>query len=104
MQQRLQTTSERNGSIKVKALINNCKPREKNDAGLASLEGTRAVIGALWKFLNVLLVCLGHFLRLQLELLLGLLGYDDRILCLRSYMMQVRKCLCKKVHRMKYTQ
>jgi hypothetical protein len=35
------------------------------------------VIGALWKFFNVLLVCFGHLLRLHLELLLGLLGYDD---------------------------
>ena len=68
---------------------------EKNAPGLASLEGARAVIGALWKFLNVLLVCFGHFLRLHLELLLGLLGYDDWALSLRSYMMHVRKCLCK---------
>ena len=29
MQQRLQTTPERNASIKVKHLINNCKPRRK---------------------------------------------------------------------------
>jgi hypothetical protein len=56
--------------------------------GLASLEGARTVIGALRKFLNVLLVCFGHFLRLHLELLLGLLGYDDRALGLRSYMMR----------------
>jgi hypothetical protein len=35
------------------------------------------VIGALQKFLNVLLVYFGHFLQLHLELLLGLLGYDD---------------------------
>ena len=53
------------------------------------------MIGALRKFLNVLLVCFGHFLRLHLELLLGLLGYDDRALGLRSCMMHVRKCLCK---------
>jgi hypothetical protein len=59
------------------------------------------VIGALWKLLNVLLVSLGHLLRLYLELLLGLLGYDDWILYLRSCIMQVRKCLCKKVHQMK---
>jgi hypothetical protein len=38
------------------------------------------VIGALRKFLNILLVCFGHLLRLHLELLLGLLGYDDRAL------------------------
>jgi hypothetical protein len=35
------------------------------------------VIGALRKFFNVLLVCFGHLLRLHLELLLRLLGYDD---------------------------
>jgi hypothetical protein len=46
------------------------------------------VIGALRKFLNVLLVGFGHFLRLHLELLLGLLGYDDWVLGLRSCMMQ----------------
>ena len=83
MQQRLQTTPKHNASIKVKHLINNCKPRE-NAPGLASLEGARAVIGALWKFLNVLLVGFGHFL----WLLLGLLGYDDWVLGLRSCMMQ----------------
>ena len=87
MQQRLQTTPEPNASIKVKHLINNCKPGE-NALGLASLEGARTVIGALRKFLNVLLVGFGHFLRLHLELLLGLLGYDDWVLGLRSYMMQ----------------
>jgi hypothetical protein len=59
------------------------------------------VIGALRKLLNVLLVSLRHLLRLHLELLLGILEYDDWILCLLSCMMQVRKCLCKKVHRMK---
>jgi hypothetical protein len=32
--------------------------------------------GALRKFLTVFLVCFSHFLRLHLELLLGLLGYD----------------------------
>jgi hypothetical protein len=37
--------------------------------GLASLEGTRAVIEALQKFLNVLLVGLRHLLWLHLELL-----------------------------------
>ena len=79
MQQRLQTTPKRNASIKVKHFINNCKPGE-NAPGLASLEGARAVIGALRKFLNVLLVGFGHFLRLHLELLLGLLGYDDWVL------------------------
>ena len=46
MQQRLQTTPELNASIKGKHLINNCKPGE-NAPGLASLEGARAVIGAL---------------------------------------------------------
>ena len=46
------------------------------------------MIGALWKFLNILLVCSGHFLWLHLELLLGLLGYDDRALGLRSCMMR----------------
>jgi hypothetical protein len=45
------------------------------------------VIGALWKLLNVLLVSLRHLLRLHLELLLGLLEYDDWILCLLSCMM-----------------
>jgi hypothetical protein len=40
------------------------------------------VIRALWKFLNVLLVGLGHLLWLHLELLFQLLGYDDWILCL----------------------
>jgi hypothetical protein len=49
----------------------------ENAPGLVSLEGTWAVIGALQKFLNVLLVCFGHFLRLHLELLLGLLGHGD---------------------------
>jgi hypothetical protein len=88
MQQRLQTTPKRNASIKVKALINNCKPGEKNAPGLASLKGTRAVIGALRKFLNVLLVCFGHFLWLHLELLLRFLGYDGRTLGLRSCMMR----------------
>jgi hypothetical protein len=48
-----------------------------NDPGLASLEGAQAVIRALQKFLNVLLVCFGHLMRLHLEPLLGLLGYDD---------------------------
>jgi hypothetical protein len=65
----------------------------ENAPGLASLEGARAVIGALRKFLNVLLVCFGHLLRLHLELLLGLLGYDDWAFGLRSCMMQVFKCL-----------
>ena len=87
MQQRLQTTPERNASIKVKHLINNCKPGE-NALGLASLEGARAVIGALRKFLNVLLVGFWHFLLLHLELLLGLLGNDGWVLGLRSCMMQ----------------
>jgi hypothetical protein len=54
--------------------------------GFASLKGTRAVIGALQKLLNVLLVCLKHLLRLHLELLFRLLGYDNWILCLRSCM------------------
>jgi hypothetical protein len=45
------------------------------------------VIGALWKFLNVLLVYFGDLLRLHLELLLWLLGYDDWALGLRSCMM-----------------
>ena len=57
----------------------------KNAPGLASLEGARTVIGALRKFLNVLLVGFWHFLRLHLELLLG---YDDWVLGLRSCMMQ----------------
>ena len=83
MQQRLQTTPECNASIKGKYLINNCKPGE-NASGLASLEGARTVIGALRKFLNVLLVGFRHFLLLHLELLLGLLGYDDWALGLRS--------------------
>jgi hypothetical protein len=39
------------------------------------------MIGALWKLLNVLLVCLDHLLWLYLKLFLGLLGYDDQILC-----------------------
>ena len=91
MQQRLQTTPERNASIKVKHLLIIAN-RVENAPGLASLEGARAVIGALQKFLNVLLVCFGHFLRLHL----GLLGYDDWALGLRSCMMQVRKCLCKR--------
>jgi hypothetical protein len=64
--------------------------------GLASLEGAQVVIRALQKFLNVLLVCFGHLLRLHLELLLGLLEYDDWALNLRSSMMQVRKFLCKR--------
>ena len=86
MQQQLQTTPERNASIKVKHLINNCKPGE-NALGLASLEGARTVIGALRKFLNVLFG-FRHFLLLHLELLLGLLGNDDWVLGLRSCMMQ----------------
>jgi hypothetical protein len=57
------------------------------------------MIGALWKFLNVLLVGFGHLLRLHLELLLGLLGYDDWILGLRSCTMQMHKCLCKRCFR-----
>jgi hypothetical protein len=44
------------------------------------------VIGALRKLLNVLLVGLGHLLWLHLKLLFRLLGYDDWILCLRSWM------------------
>ena len=79
MQQWLQTTPEHNASIKVKYLINNRKPGE-NAPGLASLEGARTMIGALRKFLNVLLVGFWHFLRLHLELLLRLLGYDDWVL------------------------
>jgi hypothetical protein len=35
------------------------------------------VIGALRKFLNILLIYFEHLLRLHLELLLELLGYDD---------------------------
>jgi hypothetical protein len=35
------------------------------------------MIGALRKLLNVLLIGLGHLLRLHLERLLRLLGYDD---------------------------
>jgi hypothetical protein len=54
------------------------------------------VIEALRKLINVLLVGFGYLLRLHLELLLGLLGYDDWILSLRSYMMQVCKFLCKR--------
>jgi hypothetical protein len=54
-----------------KVLINNRKPREKNAPGLASLEGARAVIGTLRKFLNVLLVCFEHLLRLHLVTPLG---------------------------------
>ena len=53
------------------------------------------MIGALWKFLNVLLVGFGHFLRLHLELLLGLLEYDDQTLGLRSYMMHVLRDYAK---------
>jgi hypothetical protein len=79
-----------------KALINNCKLEERNALGLASLEGARTVIGALQKFFNILFVCFGHLLRLYLELLLGLLGYDDWALGLRSCMMQMCKCLCKR--------
>jgi hypothetical protein len=90
MQQRLQTTSERNTSIKVKHY------RGRNAPGLASLVGTQAVIRALRKFLNVLAVGFGHLLRLHLELLFWLLRYYDWILCLRSYMMYVRKCLRKR--------
>jgi hypothetical protein len=45
------------------------------------------VIGALRKFLNVLLVGFWHFLLLHLELLLWVLGYDDWVLGLRSCMM-----------------
>jgi hypothetical protein len=40
--------------------------RGENALGLASLEGARAVIEALRKFFNVLLVCFGHLLRLHL--------------------------------------
>jgi hypothetical protein len=43
------------------------------------------MIGALRKFLNVLLICFGYLLRLHLELLLG---YDDWTLGLRSCLMQ----------------
>jgi hypothetical protein len=60
-----------------KALMNNCKPGERNALGLASLEGAWTVIGALQKFFNVLLVCFGHLLRLHLGLLLWLLRYYD---------------------------
>jgi hypothetical protein len=52
------------------------------------------MIGALWKLLNVLLVYLGRFLWLQLQLLLGLLGYDDWTLNLRSCMMHMREYSC----------
>jgi hypothetical protein len=38
--------------------------------------------GALRKLLNFLLVGFKHLQWLHLELLLGLLGYDDWILCL----------------------
>ena len=93
MQQRLQTTPERNASIKVKHLINNCKPGRKMLRGLPLSKELGRVIGARRKFLNVLLVYFGHFLRLHLEMLLG---YDDWALGLRSCMMQVRKCLCKR--------
>ena len=88
MQQRLQTTPERNASISSKAFNEIIANREKDAPGLASLEGARTVIGALRKFLNVLLVGFWHFLLLHLELLLGLLGYDDWVLGLRSCMMQ----------------
>ena len=88
MQQRLQTTPERNTSISSKAFNEIIANREKDAPGLASLEGAWTVIGALRKFFNVLLVGFWHFLRLYLELLLGLLGYDDWVLGLRSCMMQ----------------
>jgi hypothetical protein len=62
------------------------KTEGENAPGLSSLEGTRAVIRALLKLHNVLLVGLGHLLWLHLELLFELLfrllGYDDWILCL----------------------
>jgi hypothetical protein len=58
-------------------------------------------LGSLRKILNILLIYFGHLLRLHLGLLLCLLGYYDRALGLRSCMMQVRKCLCEKVHWMK---
>ena len=71
--------------FKVKHFNEIIANREKDAPGLASLEGARTVIGALRKFLNVLLVGFWHFLRLHLELLLG---YDDWVLGLRSCMMQ----------------
>ena len=82
--------------FKVKHLMKSLQTGRKNAPGLASLEGARTVIGALRKFLNVLLVGFWHFLQLHLELLLGLLGYDDWVLGLQSCMMHVRKCLYKK--------
>jgi hypothetical protein len=50
-----------------------CKLREKNAPGLASFERARAMIGALWKILTDLLVCLGNLLLLYLGLLFWLL-------------------------------
>jgi hypothetical protein len=64
----LQTTPEHNASIKVKhkSIFAN---RGKNALGLASLEGTRAMIRALLKLFNVSLGGLGHLLLGHLELL-----------------------------------
>jgi hypothetical protein len=71
-----------------------CKPREKNAPGLASFERARAMVGALWKILTDLLVCLGHLLLLHVGLLFRLLRNYYQNSFLRSCMMQMYKCSC----------
>jgi hypothetical protein len=71
-----------------------CKLREKNAPGLASFERARVMVGALWKILTNLLVCLGHLLLLYLGLLFRLLENYYWNPFLRSCMMQMYKGSC----------
>jgi hypothetical protein len=52
------------------------------------------MIGALWKILTDLLVCIGNLLLLYLGLLFRLLWNCYRNSFMRSCMMQMYKCLC----------
>jgi hypothetical protein len=52
------------------------------------------MVGALWKILTDLLVCLRHLLLLYLGLLFRLLGNCYRNPFLRSCVMQMKKCSC----------
>jgi hypothetical protein len=52
------------------------------------------MIGALWKILTDLLVCLGNLLLLYLGLLFQLLWNCYRNSFMRSCMMQMYKCSC----------
>jgi hypothetical protein len=52
------------------------------------------MVGALWKILTDLLVCLGRLLLLYLGLLFWLLGNCYQNPFLRSCTMQMKKCSC----------